>query len=360
MYEPIAMSRREANKIKKSEPITVVIGNPPYKEKAEGRGGWIEKGSGGKLVAPLDRWRPPPEWGVGAHGKHLKNLYVYFWRWATWKVFGSGNYAATGNPDKDEEGIVCFITVAGFLNGPGFQKMRDDLRRTCSEIWVIDCSPEGHQPEVPTRIFQGVQQPVCIVLAARKLRKSDEKPARVRFHALPKGRREEKFAALAKLSLTVPIGPIVRPAGATRSCPQRPAHGRRFRRSKDLFIYDGSGVMPGRTWIIAPDAESLKARWSRLDCEKNPRRRNCCFIRTFETASRATSMFKRRFQKVWPVTKQRLEAVIDGEEARHRADALWVSIVRPTMDHSGRAADQSAKPNALEGIFASAGLSDGT
>ena len=67
-----------------------MIGNPPYKEKAEGRGGWIEKGSGGKLVAPLDRWRPPPEWGVGAHVKHLKNLYVYFWRWATWKVFGSG------------------------------------------------------------------------------------------------------------------------------------------------------------------------------------------------------------------------------------------------------------------------------
>ena len=66
------------------------------------------------------------------------------------------------NPDKDEEGIVCFITVAGFLNGPGFEKMRDDLRRTCSEIWVVDCSPEGHQPNVPTRIFQGVQQPVCI------------------------------------------------------------------------------------------------------------------------------------------------------------------------------------------------------
>ena len=85
----------------------------------------------------------------------LKNLYVYFWRWATLKVFGSGRFAATGLPDTDEEGIVCFITVAGFLNGPGFEKMRDDLRRTCSDIWVIDCSPEGHQPDVPTRIFRG-------------------------------------------------------------------------------------------------------------------------------------------------------------------------------------------------------------
>src|SRR5258707_15767230 len=64
IYEPIAKSRRDANTIKKTQPITVVIGNPPYKEKAEGRGGWIEAGSGGKLFAPLDRWRPPAEWGV--------------------------------------------------------------------------------------------------------------------------------------------------------------------------------------------------------------------------------------------------------------------------------------------------------
>ncbi len=143
IVEAIAKSRRQANKVKREQPITVVIGNPPYKEKAEGRGGWIEKGAGGKLHAPLDRWKAPPEWGFGTHGKHLKNLYVYFWRWATLKVFGAGRFAATGLPDTDEEGIVCFITVAGLLHGPGFEKMRDDLRRTCSSIWVIDCSPEG-------------------------------------------------------------------------------------------------------------------------------------------------------------------------------------------------------------------------
>ena len=40
---PIGKSRKEANKIKREEPITVVIGNPPYKEKAKGRGGWIER-----------------------------------------------------------------------------------------------------------------------------------------------------------------------------------------------------------------------------------------------------------------------------------------------------------------------------
>src|SRR5438132_14004585 len=136
---------------------------------------------------------PPADWGVGAHAKHLRNLYIYFWRWATWKVFDHDPQASTG--------IVCFITVAGFLNGPGFQKMRDYLRRTADAIWVIDCSPEGHQPEINTRIFQGVQQPVCIVLVARSAQADPDTAAAVRYTALPEGRREEKFVALGKLAL---------------------------------------------------------------------------------------------------------------------------------------------------------------
>lgn len=199
-YEPIAVSRRGANKVKKEERITVVIGNPPYKNQAGGEGEWIESGSKGR-PAPMDRWTPPAEWDLGRHAHHLKNLYVYFWRWATLKVFGSGWREATGLPEDDRHGIICFITVAGFLNGPGFAKMRDDLRRDCSHIWVIDCSPEGFQPPVPTRIFEDVQQPVCIVLAARPPEKDRSEPGRLCFTTLPQGHREVKFEALARLSL---------------------------------------------------------------------------------------------------------------------------------------------------------------
>ena len=277
IVEAIAKSRREANRVKREQPITVVIGNPPYKEKAEGRGGWIEKGAGGKLHAPLDRWKAPAEWGVGAHGKHLNNLYVYFWRWATLKVFGSGRFAATGLPDADEEGIVCFITVAGFLNGPGFEKMRDDLRRTCSDIWVIDCSPEGHQPDVPTRIFEGVQQPVCIVLAARRLGKDERKPAHVRFRTLPKGKREEKFAALAALSLDEKHWSDCPADWRAPFLPEVFGKWADFAPLRGLFAYNGSGVMPGRTWIIAPDKETLENRWERLIGEKDDKKREVLF-----------------------------------------------------------------------------------
>ena len=44
--------------------------------------------------------------GVRAVGaKHLRNLYIYFWRWATWKVFD--------HHPESPAGIVCYITVAG-------------------------------------------------------------------------------------------------------------------------------------------------------------------------------------------------------------------------------------------------------
>lgn len=258
---PIAQSRKDANKIKREEPITVVIGNPPYKEKAKGRGGWVEgENAKAEKSAPLAGWIPPREWGVGAHSKHLRNLYVYFWRWATWKVYDNGPGSKTG--------IVCFITVAGFLNGPGFQKMRDYLRRTCDDIWVIDCSPEGHQPEVNTRIFQGVQQPVCVVLASRSAKSEAETPAKVRFQALPAGHRTEKFAALDKLTLGGKAWVDCPSDWRAPFLPASTGEWATYPGLEDLFIYNGSGVMPGRTWIIAPDADSLQRRWQTLIAAK--------------------------------------------------------------------------------------------
>lgn len=255
IYAPIAESRRQANQIKRDEPITVVIGNPPYKEKARGLGGWVESG-GENHPAPLLDWMPPANWGVGTHAKHLRNLYVYFWRWATWKVFDA-DPAAT-------HGVVCFITVAGFLNGPGFQRMREYLRRRADEIWVVDCTPEGHQPEVATRVFQGVQQPVCIVLASRSPSTDESVPAKVRFRALPEGRREEKFRALAGLTLDAAGWEECSTDWRASFLPAAQGAWATFPALDALFVYNGSGTMPGRTWVIAPDAVSLVERWERL------------------------------------------------------------------------------------------------
>ena len=268
MLMPLGESRRQANRIKRQERITVVIGNPPYKEKAKGLGGWVENGSSNR-PAPLTDWMPPLEWNVGAHTKHLRNLYVYFWRWATWKVFGDGDPAELQGRQHDQTGIVCFITVAGFLNGPGFQKMRADLRAEADEIWVIDCSPEGHQPPIRSRIFQGVQQPVCIVMALRKSRTAASQPARVRYRTLDGKTREDKFAAFDGISLE-DDGWVECPDEPRASfLPKASGAWGDFVPVEDIFTYNGAGVMPGRVWVIAPDKQSLEARWDALVREQD-------------------------------------------------------------------------------------------
>lgn len=256
-YEPIAESRREANRIKRDETVLVVLGNPPYKDKAGGKGGWVESGNvDAGQTPPLADFIPPKEWGIGVHVRHLHNLYVYFWRWATWKVFDH-------HPSADR-GIVCLITVAGFLDGPGFQRMRDYLRRRTDAVWVIDCSPEGHQAPVNTRIFQAVQQPICITMAVRHGSTDADTPAPVRFRRLARGTREAKFAEMAGVALG---------DGGWTACPTGwrapflPAGGSRWLSYpvlEDLLRYAGPGIMSGRAWIVGPDPETLRQRWAAL------------------------------------------------------------------------------------------------
>lgn len=259
LYEPIARSRRDANHVKAKEDVLVVIGNPPYREKSKGEGGWIEAGNpDAQQPAPLEDFIPPASWGLGPHVKHLYNPYVYFWRWATWKVFDAGphNRASTS-------GVVAFITVAGFLQGPGFAKMRDYLRRTADAVWVIDCSPEGHQPPVSSRVFEAVQQPICITIALRDGSTDSDTPAPVVFRSLQPGPREQKFTELADIA----IDDGWRPCPGDWQAPLLPAGGADWRampRLEQLVPWHGSGTMPGRTWVVAPDAEVLKDRWQQL------------------------------------------------------------------------------------------------
>ena len=179
-------------------------------------------------------------------------------------MFGGDPYR--GGTDKSEREmdraarVVCFITVAGFLNGPGFQKMRADLRRDADEILVIDCSPEGHQPPSARRIFQGVQQPVCIVLRAARSAAEGRAPARCASAACPRAPREEKFGRWPGSTSKTRLG-----RRAERMARAFPAAGAAdwvgYPALEDLFQYNGSGVMAGRTWVIAPDAAIVDRRW---------------------------------------------------------------------------------------------------
>jgi hypothetical protein len=168
--------------------------------------------------------------------------------------------------------------------------------------------PEGHQPDVPTRIFQGVQQAVCNVLAARKHGKSTEQSARVHFHSLPKGSREEKIGTLEKLSLVESEWVDCPSDWRDPFLPAATGAWAGFPTLKEIFIYDGSGVMPGRTWVIAPDADSLRARWSRLIAEKDYTNKEMLFHRHLRNKEPGDRHVKKGISEGLLGHEERLEA----------------------------------------------------
>ena len=90
---------------------------PPYLEHATGKGGWVEEDL-------LSDWKPPPHWGgVSAHTKNLSNLYVYFWRWAAWKVFENsrhenGNQTDHENGNQTDHEIGPHTGIVSFILNP--------------------------------------------------------------------------------------------------------------------------------------------------------------------------------------------------------------------------------------------------
>lgn len=280
IYEPISRERRTANHLKATTPVMVAIGNPPYREHAKGLGGWVESGNPNTDLPPiLNDWKPPTDWDVSAHVYKMSNLLVYFWRWATWKVLENA-----GNNGGESPGVVCFVTTAGWLSGDGFQKMRASLRQWCSEIWVVSLSPEGHQPDVPTRMFEGVQHEIAVVCAVRSL-ETDKNPATVRFREIMPGTRTAKFAELATISIdggsTSTCG-----NGQWDLCPQdwrssfKPA-GKGIWRSypsiHDLLPWSSPGVKANRGWPTAQDQNTLRDRWNELIAESDTKRKRDLF-----------------------------------------------------------------------------------
>jgi hypothetical protein len=251
--EPIARSRREANRIKLKTPIHVVIGNPPYGEKAKGLGGWIETGSqGGGQPPPLDAFRAA---GRGKFENVLSNLYVYFWRWATWKVFDAH--------EKHADGIVAFISPSSFTTGVGYSGMREYLRRTADEGWIIDLSPEKFRPEAATRIFTGVQHKLCIAVFARYGAGNRDAPAGLNYIAVT-GDSENKYQQLASLS-EQDAGWVQCGSGwQDLFIPATGLDWQQFPSLGDLMPWSLTGITPNRNWVHAPDKAILQQRWAQL------------------------------------------------------------------------------------------------
>ena len=252
----------KATRVKREVPIQVCIGNPPYKDKAEGMGGWVESGFRSADVASpiLDDFRAP---GMGKYEYVLKNLYVYFWRWAFWKVFEDSFRALESQSDSAQHaGVVCFITADGYLNGPGFAGMREYIRRSSSRGWIINVTPEGKRPPAKNAVF-AIETPVSIALFLREENTDEETPADIRYVALH-GTFAEKMQALATLDLEGAGFEPVRSGWGDKFAPEAGGDWDSYPELPDFYASCFPGVKPNKTWVYAPSESVLQERWAEL------------------------------------------------------------------------------------------------
>lgn len=312
---PLRRDAEEANKIKREERVTVVIGNPPDRERAQGEGGWIEQGSEGHGPPPLDSFRLG-----GSNGRYenkLKNLYVYFWRWATYKVFEQ-------HYPEHQEGIVCFVSTAGLLRGPGFSGMREYLRRTCTEGWIIDLTPERKQPPVSTRFFPGVQQELAVSLFVRRRGEDAETMAPVHYTALG-GSREDKLRQLRGLRIGGPGWSTARADPRAPFTPASMSGWDGFPALGALMPWSEPGVNPNRTWVFDPDPEKLKERWERLMNEPDPQARRLLLKETRDRKLQSlVRPFPGRAGAQAPLSDERGACAKPVRIARRSFDRQWL------------------------------------
>lgn len=186
-YRSLSEESRAAGKVKKTQPVLVILGNPPYSGMSANFNNWTEKllkedvgGAQGYYTIDGQRLNERnPKW--------LQDDYVKFLRFAQWKIQTSGY------------GIVGMITNHSYLDNPTFRGMRQSLMKTFDEIYILDLhgnslkkekAPDGGKDE---NVFD-IRQGVAIALFIK-----NKKPKRSRvFHHELYGLRDSKYEWLSE------------------------------------------------------------------------------------------------------------------------------------------------------------------
>ena len=167
-------------------------------------------------------------------------------------------FDSTGGP-----GIVSFITAASYLRGPGFAGMREVMRRTFDELWIIDLEGDALGARTTENVF-AIRTPVAIAVGVRYAQPGRSTPARVRYVRLI-GTANEKLARLDAVRGFADLD--WQPCLAGWHEPLLPTgSGNYFAWPllTDVFPWSISGAQTKRTWVIGADPEILKRRWGEL------------------------------------------------------------------------------------------------
>ena len=350
LESPDAEQHAKALRVKSGVRVLVCLGNPPYdrheaarSDNEERTGGWVRRGDGGAGENAIlrDFTAPATAAGYGVHLKNLYNLYVYFWRWALWKVFE--NETAAG------PGVVGFITASSYLDGDAFTGMREHMRRLCDEIWVLDLGGEQRGARKSENVF-AIRTPVAIAVATRFGEATTDTPATVR-HGRVEGTRDEKLAALDAIDgfgarrvagLSERLASAV-PPGARRqlrllATADRPDAVATFGRPVETHVARRARRRHAEAPMAGPARDPAPGKADGVPGNARPK----SDVRAFHAVRRRDAPLHRR---------------IAPERAASAGSALCLSVVRPTMDVSGHAIERLCSPPAVARPRPEAGLS---
>ena len=151
--ESLSDESHKAGKVKRHDPILVILGNPPYSGHSATKNDWTEKLLKEDVDGAQSYYKVDGEPLGEKNPKWLQDDYVKFLRFSQWKIHKAGH------------GIVGMITNHSYLDNPTFRGMRQSLMNTFNEIYIIDLhgnglkketTPEGGKDENVFDIRQGV------------------------------------------------------------------------------------------------------------------------------------------------------------------------------------------------------------
>ena len=280
LYKPLTEEREKVRRLKAEGKVLVCLGNPPYDRQniEDGdrskyrKGGWVRYGDDIQGGEKSEKQGEPPileaflkparEAGKGGDLANIYNDYVYFWRWALWRLFEK----------QKGGGIISFITASSYLRGPGFVGMREVMRQTFDELWIIDLEGDGIGARKSVNVFS-IRTPVAIAIGYCGKKPGRATPARVRYVKISAETREEKLGALEKIRRLDEKESLSALELEWQDCPQDwqapflPADMGEFFEwpmLPDLFPWHHAGTKFHRTWPIGETKEVLEKRWKRL------------------------------------------------------------------------------------------------
>ena len=174
----------EASEIKRTKPVLVVVGNPPYANK-----GGMNQGS--FILGLLDDYKR----GLDEKKLNLNDDFIKFIRWAQWRIEQTG------------QGVIGYITNNVYLDGLTHRRMRESLLETFDEIYIVNLHgsggirqreqvPEGVRDENVFDITVGVAIVLLVKLPPGTKKDGAKKKHAVLRYADQWGARKDKYAWL--------------------------------------------------------------------------------------------------------------------------------------------------------------------